>query len=99
MLNFQRRFIALRRTMPQLTRGEIAFIDAPEPVLALRRDLAGERSVLAAFNLSNDDVTFDWPATEGADHLTVAGLAGEAQGGRLTLPPYGAWFGLVRAEG
>lgn len=99
MLNFQRRFIALRRTMPQLTRGEIAFIDAPEPVLALRRDLEGERSVLAAFNLSTAEVTFDWPATEGADHMAVAGLAGEARRGRVTLPPYGAWFGLVRAEG
>jgi len=99
MLNFQRRFIALRRTMPQLTRGEIAFIDAPEPVLALRRDLAGERSVLAAFNLSNDEVTFEWPATEGADHMAVDGLAGAAQRGRVTLPPYGAWFGLARAEG
>ncbi|MDY0977985.1 alpha-glucosidase family protein [Massilia sp. CFBP9012] len=99
MLNFQRRFIALRRTMPQLTRGEIAFIDVPEPVLALRRDLQDERSVLAAFNLSNEEVTFDWPATEGADHMAVEGLAGAAQRGRVTLPPYGAWFGLVRAEG
>lgn len=99
MLNFQRRFIALRRTMPQLTRGEIAFIDAPEPVLALRRDLEGERSVLAAFNLSNAEVTFDWPATEATDRLAVDGLAGDARGGRVTLPPFGAWFGLDRAEG
>jgi len=99
MLNFQRRFIALRRTMPQLTRGEIAFIDAPEPVLALRRDLPGERSVLAAFNLSNQEVVFDWPASEATDRLAVDGLAGDARGGRVTLPPYGAWFGLARAEG
>ncbi|MGF6275770.1 alpha-glucosidase [Massilia sp. UYP11] len=99
MLNFQRRFIALRRTMPQLTRGDIAFIDAPEPVLALRRELEGEPSVLAAFNLSNQEAVFDWPATEAADRLAVDGLAGEARHGRVTLPPFGAWFGLARAEG
>ena len=94
MLNFQRRFIALRRTMPQLTRGEIAFVDAPEPVLALRRDLDGRPGVLAAFNLSNAPVTFDWPATDNASQLDV-GLPGSAQAGRVTLPPYGAWFGTL----
>ena len=94
MLNFQRRFIALRRTMPQLTRGEIAFFDAPEPVLALRRDLPGEAGVLAAFNLSNQDVSFDWPATDGAAQFD-AGLPGSAQAGRVTLPPFGAWFGTL----
>jgi len=98
MLNFQRRFIALRRTMAQLTRGEIAFFDAPEPVLALRRDLAGEVSVLAAFNLSNAAVSFDWPVTDGAAQLAIDGLPGSAERGRVTLPPFGAWFGTVPAD-
>lgn len=98
MLNFQRRFIALRRSLPQLTRGEIAFFDAPEPVLALRRDLAGHDSVLAAFNLSNEEVSFDWPATDGVAQMPVDGLAGSAQQGRVTLAPYGAWFGTVAAN-
>ena len=83
MLNFQRRFIALRRSMPQLTRGEIAFFDAPEPVLALRRDLDGHVSVLAAFNLSNEAVSFDWPATDGAAQMQVAGLAGRSEERRV----------------
>jgi alpha-glucosidase len=96
MLNFQRRFIAWRRSMPQLTRGEIAFFDAPEPVLALRRDLEGQASVLAAFNLSRHEVSFDWPATIGAAQLAVD-LPGSAQQGRVTLPPFGAWFGSVPA--
>jgi len=98
MLNFQRRFIALRRTLPQLTRGEIAFFDAPEPVLALRRDLDGEVSVLAAFNLSNAPVSFDWAATDGAAQIAVDGLHGSAQCGRVTLPAYGAWFGTLPAD-
>jgi alpha-glucosidase len=98
MLNFQRRFIALRRRTPQLTRGEIAFFDAPEPVLALRRDLDGHASVLAAFNLSGEVVSFDWPATDGAAQMRVDGLPGSAQQGRVTLPAYGAWFGTLPAD-
>ncbi|QOY93754.1 alpha glucosidase [Massilia sp. UMI-21] len=94
-LNFARRFIAWRRSMPQLTRGEIAFFDAPEPVLALRRDLDGMDSVLAAFNLGAEPVSFDWPESGNAKALDGQGLAGSASGGRVTLPPYGAWFGSI----
>jgi alpha-glucosidase len=92
-LNFTRRFIAWRRQQPQLTRGDIVFFDAPEPVLALRRDLAGENPVLAAFNLGDKEVSFEWPETAGAGDMAGHGLAGCASGGRVTLPPYGAWFG------
>jgi len=95
MLNFQRRFIAWRKTMPQLTRGDIGFFDAPEPALALRRDIDGMDSVLAAFNLSAQPVSFDWPLTAQATTLDAQGLPGQASGGRVTLPPYGAWFGSV----
>lgn len=98
MLNFQRRLIAWRRAMPQLTRGDIGFFDAPEPVLALRRTLDGEATVLAAFNLSDREVAFDWPETGGASQLRVEGLAGGAAGGRVTLPAFGAWFGTVAAR-
>lgn len=100
MLNFQRRFIAWRKTMPQLTRGEIAFFDAPEPVLALRRwveDGEGMDSVLAAFNLSDREVSFDWPESGAAQALDAHGLPGQAAGGKVSLPPYGAWFGSIPA--
>jgi alpha-glucosidase len=98
MLNFQRRFIGWRRSMPQLTRGEIAFFDAPEPVLALRRDLDGMPSVLAAFNLSDKPVSFDWPESAHAKALAEHGLPGSAEAGRVSLPPYGAWFGNLPAR-
>ena len=42
MLNFQRAIIHWRRTLPQLTRGDIVFFDVPEQALALRRDLPGD---------------------------------------------------------
>jgi alpha-glucosidase len=92
-LNFARHFIAWRRQQPQLRRGDIVFFDAPEPVLALRRDLQGDKPVLAAFNLGDKEVSFDWPDSAQADDLQGHGLPGTASAGRVTLPPYGAWFG------
>jgi alpha-glucosidase len=94
-LNAARRIIHWRAQLPQLTRGDISFFDAPEPVLALRRTLAGAPAVLAAFNLSNAPVSFDWPETTAAAPLAGHGLPGQAQQGRVTLPAYGAWFGTL----
>jgi alpha-glucosidase len=94
-LNAARRLIAWRRTLPQLTRGDIVFFDAPEPVLALRRDLAGHRGVLAVFNLGPEPVSFDWAEARGAEALGGHGLPGSVAGSRVSLPPYGAWFGAA----
>jgi alpha-glucosidase len=99
MLNFQRKIIHWRRTMPQLTRGEIVFFDVPEQALALRRDLPGFPSVLAVFNVTNAPLSFDWPEALGAGKLEGHGLAGEIAGATVTLPPYGGWFGTVAAKG
>jgi alpha-glucosidase len=95
-LNFARRFIAWRKTQPQLTRGEIAFFDAPEPVLALTRSLDGMPPILAAFNLSDTAVEFDWPDAAQAEDLDGHGLPGSRNGARVMLPAYGAWYGTVR---
>ena len=95
-LNFARRIIAWRRQQPQLTRGEISFFDAPEPVLALRRDLDGHAGVLAVFNLGREEVSFELPAAAGATAMMGHGLPGSVDGTRVTLPPYGAWFGSAQ---
>jgi alpha-glucosidase len=92
-LNFARRLIAWRRTMPQMTRGDIEFLDAPEPVLAFRRTLAGERSVLCVFNLGADEVKFALPQARGAQALEQPGLPGSVDDGAVTLPACGGWFG------
>ena len=81
--------------MPQLTRGDIAFFDAPEQALALRRDEAGLPSVLAVFNVTNAPLTFDWPDAAGAKKLEGHGLSGDVNGTTVTLPPYGGWFGTI----
>ena len=93
VLHFARTILAWRKTVPQLLRGEIAFFDAPEPVLAFRRDLAGAPAVLAAFNLGDASVTFEWPESAGCAAMTGHGLAGSAQHGSITLPAFGGWLG------
>jgi len=95
-LAFARRFIAWRRTQAQLRRGDIAFFDAPEPVLALRRAVTGMPAVLAAFNLSGKEVEFEWPEAAAAEDMQGHGLPGARAGARIALPPYGAWFGAVK---
>ena len=95
-LAFTRAFIAWRRKHPQLLRGEIAFFDTQDQVLALRRDLAGERSILAVFNLSGEAQTVDLPQSAGAEQLQGYGLPGSAADGKITLPAYGAWFGYAK---
>jgi alpha-glucosidase len=92
-LNFARRLIAWRRRQPQLTRGDIVFYDAPEPVLALRRDSPGQPGIIALFNLGSAAVSFELPQVAGAAALAGHGLPGSVDGAQVTLPPYGAWFG------
>ncbi|WP_198117597.1 alpha-amylase family glycosyl hydrolase [Massilia rhizosphaerae] len=94
-LNFARNIIRWRRTLPQLTRGDIVFFDVPEQALALRRDLDGHPSVLAVFNVTDAPLTFDWLDAVGAAPLEGHGLPGAVNGTTVTLPPYGAWFGKV----
>ena len=93
-LNFARRLIAWRRAQPQLTRGEIAFFDAPEPVLALRRDLDGYPGMIALFNLGPEAASFTLPQVRGAVAQSGHGLEGSVDGDKVTLPPYGGWFGI-----
>ena len=93
-LNFARRLIAWRRAQPQLLRGEIVFFDAPEPVLALRRDLEGHPGMIALFNLGPEPASFTLPQALGAAAVDGHGLEGSIDGDKVTLPPYGGWFGL-----
>ncbi|QYF91859.1 alpha-glucosidase family protein [Massilia sp. PAMC28688] len=94
-LNFARRLIAWRREQPQLTRGDIVFFDAPEPVLALRRDLAGFPGMLAIFNLGPEPVSFTLPQAEGVAAVGGHGFDGTVSGTTVALPAYGAWFGTA----
>jgi alpha-glucosidase len=94
-LKFAQHLLRWRKQYPQLLQGDIVFFDAPEPVLAFRRELAGHRTMFAAFNLGSESVRFEWPDASSAESLNGHGLPGIAQGAGVELPPYGAWFGLA----
>lgn len=96
-LNAARCLIKWRKAQPQLTRGDIVFFDAPEPILALRRDVDGMPSMLAIFNLGEAPVTFAWAEARGAVAVDGHGLEGQVVDGLVTLPGFGGWFGEVAA--
>jgi alpha-glucosidase len=95
VLNFARHILHWRKQYPQLTQGSIRFLDAPEPVLALRRDLPGHPSMIAAFNLSGQTMELHLPEIAGATVLADTRLASESKGEMLHLPAYGAYFGVL----
>ena len=94
-LNFAANILAWRKQFPQLTRGDIVFFDAPEPVLALRRDYAGVPSLIAILNLGNEARSFDLAEVAGYRSLSGHGLAGSVHSTTVELPAYGAWFGIA----
>jgi alpha-glucosidase len=90
-LAFARQMIALRRHSPALSRGEIAFLEAPEPVLAFVRRWEDE-AVACVFNLSGEPQFVDLPEVEGgALHPVRAGDA-DLRGGSLGIAPWSAAF-------
>ncbi len=91
-----REMIRFRHAHPALRDGAIAFLNAPDDVLAFTRDSDGER-VACLFNLGHGEATVELPA-----EIAVASLDGHGFGG--TLEPGGrnvrlaggdAFFGLV----
>lgn len=96
MLQFARRVIRWRKSIPQLLRGSIHFFDVAEPVLAFQRDLPGAPSVIAVFNLSAEAVVCPLPQVSEAMGLTGHGLHASIQGDQVHLPAYGGWFGIQR---
>jgi len=90
-----RRFLAWRRRHPALVRGDIRFLDTPEPVLAFVREGEGQ-ALLVVFNLSAAPV--QWPLPEGMKATTVVdhGLrAATLEAGTLSLPGRGSWFATL----
>ena len=95
VLNTVRRFLAWRKTQPALQVGAIRFLDAPEPVLAFRRDAEGH-AVLAVFNLSAQPVDWQVPGGLALQAIEGHGLAAATLvGERLSLPPRGVYYARI----
>jgi alpha-glucosidase len=59
-LEFARHFLHGRKKSAALRQGELAFLDAPKPVLAFTRSHDVER-ILCVFNLGHEDAVFSHP--------------------------------------
>ena len=95
VLNTTRRFLQWRKSHPALVAGDIAFVDAPEPVLAFTRTQGGER-LLVVFNLSGAAVEWALPTGLAPRAITDHGLpAGGVDGDRLQLPPHGVFYARI----
>ncbi|MDI9237826.1 alpha-glucosidase family protein [Lysobacter sp. LF1] len=93
VLNGVRHLLRWRKSHPALVGGDIAFLDAPEPVLAFTRR-SGDEMLLVVFNLSAIPQRWDVPGSLGsvvplADHGL---LAGDVSQGVLHLPPRGVFY-------
>ncbi len=99
-LNSFRRFLRWRRELPALCRGNIAFIELPEPLLAFTRVLASQ-SILAVFNLSDRPQAATLPAAgrdPSSPSMTTASAPAGLAGRQLELPAHGVFFGRVAGE-
>lgn len=96
VLNGVRHLLRWRRTHPALVSGEIAFLDANEPVLVFIRRHDDE-SLLVAFNLSPQAQAWKVPANLAAlSPLRDHGLRdGVVRDGVLELPPRGVFYARI----
>jgi len=85
MLNFARRFLALRRERPALQSGEAALLPAPDGVLAFERR-RGDARLVCLFELSGREAVVRLP---GRGRLLDGGLPASLDAGEVRLPAYG----------
>ena len=96
ILAFYRQLLAFRRAHGALRSGAIAFLDAPEEVLAFTRDGAGERLV-CLFNFGGREARVAVPAGRAVKALDGHGFAGrlEADGRSVRLAAGDGFFGEI----
>jgi len=94
VLSAYRRLIAFRRAHPALRDGAIAFLDAPEDVLAFVREGGGE-TVVCLFNLGGAEARVGLPPARKVAPLPGHGYGGVLADGIVTLAPGDAFFGIA----
>ncbi len=90
-LTFARQMIALRKSSPAMTVGDLDFLGDDDAVLAFVRREGGE-AIACLFNLSADPRVFADPAIEGAELLWLRTGEADVRGGSVGLSPHAAVF-------
>ena len=94
VLNFHKRVIAFRNSSDCLKRGDIQFLDAPEPVTAFIRSLDGERLLVAA-NLSGDAIAWHPDDISGQVILSTGGDIEEGAPLPASVPPFSGYVARI----
>jgi alpha-glucosidase len=94
LLEHYRRFLAFRRDHPALVKGDLTFLETEGDVVAFTRR-EGNEEIVCAFNLGGSPAQLELGEGRSPQPLQGHGLAGQADGGRVRLGGYGAWFGRL----
>jgi alpha-glucosidase len=94
MLEHYRRFLAFRRANPVLAKGDIDFLAADDNIIVFLREFGNEQ-IVCAFNLGARAAGLDLGEETTLSPIEGHGLEGSAAGSKITLGPYGAWFGRI----
>jgi alpha-glucosidase len=94
LLEHYRRFLAFRRGHPALAKGDIDFLAADDHVIVFVRE-SDDEQVICAFNLGPRPAELDLGAETGLETIDGHGFDGTANGGKIRLGGYGAWFGRM----
>ncbi|MFQ5562418.1 MAG: alpha-glucosidase family protein [Parvularculaceae bacterium] len=86
ILNFTRKIIAFRRNSPALRKGDIKFLNTPEPVLAFTRSTP-EQTLACIFNLGDAPTKVDAPGVGGRQVFAAA--ESRLESGKAVLAPHG----------
>jgi alpha-glucosidase len=87
LLNHYRLFLHFRKDNPSLINGDLQTKDLPSPLVGFTR---GSGKILVVVNTTNEIMTFD---SDGYDSLAGSGFSHWSDGGSVTLPPFGVYFG------
>ena len=90
-LAFTRRLLALRKSHPVLTRGDIRFCDTKAPILAFTRTM-GDETLLCVFNLGTADAQLDAIAD---DAQFLFGFGGVTNARAATIPVCGGFIAKI----
>jgi alpha-glucosidase len=94
LLEHYRRFLAFRAGHAALIKGEIEFLAVEGDAIAFARR-EGNEQIVCAFNLGGKPATLSLGSGKKAHPLGGHGLSGTAEGDKITIPDYGAWFGRL----
>jgi alpha-glucosidase len=83
-----RKLLALRKEHPALVRGNISFLDAPEPILAFTREAEGEK-LLCVFNLGEQPAP--WAGLDGTGDMLLS-VGGVKSTGAGDIPVCGGFI-------